>query len=60
MVSKSELEMIIHGSVSSQLDYFNLLYTGLSKSTLNHLQMVQNVAVRVLSRSSKLSHLKPV
>ena len=59
-VSHSELEMIIHGFISSQLDYCNSIFTCLSKSSQDRLQLVQNSAARLLTRSSRMSHITPV
>ncbi|KAF7644577.1 hypothetical protein LDENG_00219630 [Lucifuga dentata] len=52
--------MIIHAFVSSRLDYCNSLFTSLSSSSLDHLQVVQNAAARLLIRSSKRSHATPL
>ena len=52
--------MIICAFVSSQLVYCDSLYTGLSKSSLDHLQMAQNAAVRPLTKSSEWSHVTPI
>ncbi|KAF7663211.1 hypothetical protein LDENG_00216990 [Lucifuga dentata] len=50
------MEMIIHAFVSSQLDSCNSLFTSLSSSSLDCLQVVQNNTARLLTRSSKRSH----
>lgn len=57
MVSKPELEIIVHAFVSSRLDYCNSLYIGLSKSSLDCLQLVQNAAARLLTVKDPLSGL---
>ena len=59
-VSHSELEMIIHAFISSRLDYCNSIFTCLSKSSQDRLQLVQNSAARLLTRSSRMSHITPV
>ena len=60
IVSQPELEMIIHAFISSRLDYCNSIFTCLSKASLNRLQMVQNAAARLLTRSSRMTHITPI
>ncbi len=52
--------MIIHAFISSRLDYCNSLFTCLSNSTLKRLQVVQNSAAKLLTKSSKRSHVTPI
>lgn len=42
MVSKHELDIMIHAFVSSSLDFCNSLFTCLNQKELNRLQLVQN------------------
>ena len=60
MVSKQELEMIIHAFVSSRLDYCNSLFTCLNKKALARLQSVQNAAARLLTSTGRRAHITPV
>ena len=60
VVSQPELEMIIHAFISSRLDYCNSLFTCLGKSSLDRLQMVQNAAARLLTRSWKMTRITPI
>ena len=60
MVSYNELEMIIHAFVSSRLDYCNSLFTCLNKASLDRLQLIQNSAARLLTRSNRRCHITPV
>ena len=57
MVSKAELEMVIHAFISSRLDYCNSLFSCLNKKDLDRLQTVQNAAAR---RTHKRAHITPV
>lgn len=59
-MSTSELEMIVHAFVSTRLDYCNILFTCLNKKGLACLQVVQNSAARLLTRSNKGAHMTPV
>ncbi len=58
--SSADLELLIHTFIFSHLDYCNSLYTCLSQAALNRLQLVQNAAARLLTRTSRQSHITPV
>ncbi len=58
--SRAEMELIIHAFISSCLDYCNSLFTCLSKTSLNCLQVVQNAAAKLLTKSSKRSLVTPI
>ena len=60
IVSKPDLERLIHAFVSSRLDYCNGLLTGISKQAVKQLQYIQNAAARVLTRTRKYDHISPV
>ena len=60
IVSQKELEMAVHAFVSSRIDYCCSLYTCLNQSSLHRLQLVQNAAARLLSRSKKSCHMTPI
>ncbi|KAA0718412.1 hypothetical protein E1301_Tti023767 [Triplophysa tibetana] len=47
----AEAEKLIHAFVTSPLDYCNALLSGCPVSSINKLQLVQNAAARVLTRS---------
>ncbi len=57
MLSMSNAEMLIHAFMTSRLDYCNALLGGCSTCLINKLQMVQNAAVRVLTRTRKYDTL---
>ncbi len=42
------------------LDYCNVLYTCLNKSSMDWIQVVQNTAARLLTRTTRRSHVTPV
>ncbi len=56
----SNAEMLIHVFMTSRLDKCNDLLGGISARLINKLQMVQNAAARVLSRTRKYEHISPV
>uniref|UniRef100_A0A8C6VU81 Reverse transcriptase domain-containing protein n=1 Tax=Nothobranchius furzeri TaxID=105023 RepID=A0A8C6VU81_NOTFU len=60
ILSRSELETVLHTSISSRLDYCNSLFTCLSRTSLNRLQVVQNACARLLTKSSKHTHITPL
>ncbi len=53
-------EILIHAFMTSRLDYCNALLGGCSARLINKLQMVQNAAARVLTRTRKYDHISPV
>ncbi len=53
MLSFSDAEKLVHGFVTSRLDYCNALLGGCPASSINKLQIVQDSAARVLTRSRK-------
>ena len=51
--------LLANSLVSSRLDYCNSLFLLLTDFELRRLQLVQNSLCRVVSRSSKFSHITP-
>ncbi len=60
MLSMSNAEILIHAFMTERLDYCNALLGGCSARLINKLQMVQNAAARVLTRTRKYDHISPV
>ncbi len=60
MLSMSNAEKLIHAFMTSRLDYCNALLGGCTARLINKLQMVQNAAARVLTRTRKYDHISPV
>ncbi len=52
--------MLINAFMTSRLDYCNALLGGCSACSINKLQMVQNAAARVLTRTRKYDRISPV
>ena len=59
-MSRQDLEKLIHAFITSRLDYCNSIFSGLTKKELGQLQLVQNAAARVLTRTRKATHITPV
>ena len=51
--------LLANALVSSRLDYCNLLFLSLTDFELRRLQLVQNSLCRVVTHSSKFSHITP-
>ncbi len=56
----SNAEMLINAFMTSRLDYYNALLGGCSARLINKLQMVQNAAAWVLTRTRKYDHISSV
>uniref|UniRef100_A0A667Z0D5 Reverse transcriptase domain-containing protein n=1 Tax=Myripristis murdjan TaxID=586833 RepID=A0A667Z0D5_9TELE len=59
-LSMADTETLIHALVSARLDYCNVLFSGLPRASTKSLQMVQNAAARVLTRTRKFDHITPI
>ncbi len=60
MLSVSDAEKLVCAFMTSRLDYCNALLGGCPASSINELQIVQNAAARVLTRSIKYDHITPI
>ncbi len=60
MLSMSNAETLIHAFMTSRLDYCNALLGGCFACLINKLQLVQNAAARVLTRTRNYDHISPV
>ncbi len=57
MLTVSDEDKLVHAFMTSRLDYCNALLGGCPASSINKLQIVQNAAARVLTRSRKYEEL---
>ncbi|MGL5674454.1 MAG: reverse transcriptase family protein, partial [Plesiomonas shigelloides] len=60
MLSMTNAEQLVHAFMTSGLDYCNALLGGCPARVINKLQLVQNAAARVLTRTRKYEHISPV
>ena len=59
-LSVADTEKLVHAFITSKLDNTNSLLYGLPKFLIDRLQNVQNAAARVVTRTRKYDHIKPV
>ncbi len=60
MLTVSDAEKLVHAFMTSRLNYCNALLGGCPASSINKLQIVQNSAARVLTKSRKHDHITPI
>ena len=60
LMSQQDLEKLVHAFIFSRLDYCNGVFTGLPKKSIRQLQLIQNAAARVLTKTRKVDHITPV
>ena len=61
-LSLADAKTLIHAFVLffSRLDYCNALFSGMTKKSIDRLQLVQNAAARVLTKTRMREHITPV
>ena len=60
MLTEADAEILVHAFVSSRIDYCNALFSGLPTGRTKKLQLVQNAAARILTKTRKFDHITPI
>ena len=53
-LSQQCAEQLVHSFITTRLDYSNCLLYGAAKPHLNHLQLIQNTAARIVTRTKRV------
>lgn len=59
-IDQGTAHMAVQALVLSRMDYSNVLLCGLPNKLLNGLQVAQNTAARLITRSKKREHITPI
>ena len=59
-LTRDATEKLVHAFITSRLDYSNSLLVGLPKYLTYRLQLIQNTAARIVTRSHKYQNITPV
>ena len=59
-IPKSAAIIFANAFIHSCIDYCNSLFYGLPKYSINRLQKIQNSVARIVTRTSRSSHITPI
>ena len=59
-LTEDAVKTLVHAFVTNRLDNFNSLLTGLPSCIINRLQLIQNSAARLITRTKKHDHITGV
>ena len=58
--NQKNFEILIHAFITAKIDYCNSLFSGISKSDLRPLEVVQNFAAKLVLKRSKFESSRPL
>ena len=59
-LTQQNAEVLVNAYVTSRLDYCNSILSGIPNKLLHRLQLIQNSAARIVTRSKSTSHVTPL
>ena len=59
-LSKANTETLIHAFITCRINYCNALLSGLPKKSIAPIQLLQNSAARVLTKTTRRAHITPI
>ena len=59
-LTEDSTKTLVHSLVTGHLDYSTSLYSGLTSKAIHTLQLVQNSAARVITKTNRHHHITPI